>query len=31
MAEGFMEMEHEKKMSARDKARRNFVREFKVK
>ena len=29
MAENFMAMAHEKKMSARDKARRDFVRNFK--
>ena len=29
MAEGFMEMEHEKKMTARDKARKKFIANFK--
>ena len=29
MAENYMSMEHEKRMSSRDKARRDFVRNFK--
>lgn len=29
MADNFMAMDHEKRMSARDKARRDFVRNFK--
>jgi len=31
MAEGFMQMDHEKKMSKRDKARAEFVKQFRKK
>ena len=31
MAEDFMQMEHERKMSKRDKARAKFVRQFRIK